>query len=117
MKKILFFLICCAALASCRKNGCMTGPVTKTDSIHTSGVLHYDNFADGWGLYYETDSKEHLIFKNTFSSDSAQYQHFKPYVNLHTRLNYSYHGETGCLYGIGPVCGVRVVEDMSLETE
>ena len=92
-------------------------PMGTEPNTGTKGILHYDNFPDGWGLYYATDSGENLILKNSFSSDSAQYEHYKQYVNLHTRLNYLYHGETGCLYGIGPVCGVRVVEVISMNKQ
>jgi hypothetical protein len=110
MKKILLYFIICTALFSCRKNCIPKGTET---NLGTKGVLHYDNFPDGWGLYYATDSGENLILKNIYSSDSDQYQHYKQFVNQHTRLNYLYHGETGCLMGIGPVCGIRVVEVVS----
>lgn len=116
MKKLFIFLICCTATFSCTKN---CSPANKAfDPSHaiilTSGVLHYDNFPDGWGLYYETDSSVHLIFKNNLGSDSALYNHYKAYVNQHTLLSYQNSGETGCLYGIGPVCGVTVVDVVNL---
>ena len=111
MKNIFLFFIICTALFSCRKN-CSTHT---EPNLGTKGILHYDNFPDGWGLYYVTDSGENLILKNIYPSDPDQYQHYKQYVNQHTWLNYLYHGETGCLIGIGPACGFRVVEVVSFK--
>jgi len=116
MKKLLIYFTICFVAFSCHKN---CGPSEKAiDPSHaiiiTTGVLHYDNFPDGWGLYYETDSSTHLILKNNLGSDTALYNHYKAFVNQHTQLSYRNRGETGCLYGIGPVCGVAVVDVVEL---
>ena len=115
MKKILILFIFFPVLFSCKKG---TVPASSPESqaiIIDNGVLHYDNFPDGWGLYYETENHGHLILKNTFPTTELQYEHYKPLVNLPTQLSYKATGETGCLYGIGPVCGVQIVEVVSLK--
>ena len=119
MKQLLLFFITCTTTFSCSKN---CAPADKAiDPSHatiiTTGVLHYDNFPDGWGLYYKTDSNTDLIFKNNLGSDSALYNQYKSYVNQHTQLSYQNRGEKGCLYGIGPVCGVSVVYVVTLVKE
>jgi hypothetical protein len=77
--------------------------------------LHYENFPDGWGLYYVTDSNVNLIFKNNQGNDSALYFRFQSYVGAHTQLSYQNGGETGCLYGFGAVCGIAVVDVIDLK--
>jgi hypothetical protein len=121
MIKVFIFSLFVLSYAGCKKNCGLPkdGTIPKEDSLpagtlQAAGVLHYDHFPDGWGLYYQTDSSEYLILKNNFSGDSAQYQHYKVFVNLHTILRYQDHGETGCLYGIGPSCGHKIVEVVSL---
>ena len=115
MKKLLVSLILCSVLFSCKK-GNIPAKNYPGGTQQISGMLHYDNFPDGWGLYYAT-AHENLIFKNEFSSTDAQYQHFKQYVNVNTRLYFVDKGDTSCLYGIGPVCGIRVVEVIDLKNE
>jgi hypothetical protein len=111
MKKLLLIPICCLFILGCQKNGSLSKKSNLPPGTRQAfGVLHYDNFPDGWGLYYATDSSENIILKNRFSSLSDQYRHFKEFVNLHTRLRYLDSGETGCLMGIGPSCGHRVVD-------
>ena len=115
MKKLLIFFIVCPILFSCKKgNKPSKNYPSGTEQI--SGILKYDNFPDGWGLYYKTDH-ENLIFKNEFSTADAQYQYFKQYVGVNTRLYFADTGDTACLYGIGPVCGIRVVEVIDLKKE
>jgi hypothetical protein len=115
MKKGLIFFMFCSLAFSCKKGNTPSRSYpSETEQI--SGMLHYDNFPDGWGLYYAT-AHENLIFKDEFSSPDAQYQHFKPYVGVHTRLYFEDKGDTSCLYGIGPVCGIRVVEVVDLIKE
>ena len=115
MKNAIIFAILCISLFGCKKKGSPTKDGNlPSGTLQTFGVLRYDNFPDGWGLYYATDSSEYIILKNSFSNNSAQYQHYKEFVNLHTRLRYLDHGETGCLIGIGPSCGHRVVEVVDL---
>ena len=105
------------SFSGCKKNNSLPGEGSiPAGTLQTFGVLRYDNFPDGWGLYYATDSSEYIILKNSFSNDSAQYRHYKEFVNLHTRLRYLDHGETGCLMGIGPSCGHRVVEVVDLKS-
>jgi len=115
MKKLFFFFVGCSILFSCRK-GDLSPKSYPSETEQISGTLHYDNFPDGWGLYYAT-AHENLIFKNEFASTDAQYQHFKKYVNVATRLYYVDKGDTSCLYGIGPVCGIRMVEVINLINE
>jgi len=115
MKKILLFIIFATVVLACHKN-CMhpdSTPPPGTKQI--TGSLHYDNFPDGWGLYYATDSNENLIFKNMDSNAGEQYQRYKSYVGMHTVLTYTDKGDTGCLYGIVPVCGIRVVEVVNMK--
>jgi hypothetical protein len=115
MKKLLIFFIACPVLFSCKKgNTSSKNYPSGTEQI--TGTLHYDNFPDGWGLYYAT-AHENLILKNEFSSPDAQYQHFKQYAGVNTRLYFTDQGDTSCLYGIGPVCGIRVVEVVDLKNE
>ena len=118
MKNFLILFICQVAF-SCHKNYDPSGKAMDPSHaiIITTGMLHYDNFPDGWGLYYETDSSVNLIFKNNLGSDSALYNHYKAFVNQHTQLSYQNSGETGCLYGIGPVCGISVVDVIALKNE
>ncbi len=78
MKKLLIFFISCSILFSCKK-GSIPSKNYPSGTEQISGILQYDNFPDGWGLYYAT-AHENLIFKNEFSSPDAQYQHFKQYV-------------------------------------
>jgi hypothetical protein len=111
MKNMILLALICFCTQGCKKNGSLsknTGMPSGT--LQVTGVLHYDNFPDGWGLYYRTDSNENIILKNRFSNLPEQYQHYQEYVNLHTRLRYLDSGETGCLMGIGPSCGHRVVD-------
>jgi hypothetical protein len=115
MKKLLIFFIACSLTFSCKK-GQITSKNYSSETQKISGVLHYDNFSDGWGLYYAT-AHENLIFKNEFSSSDLQYQHFKSYVAVNTQLYFEDKGDTSCLYGIGPVCGIRVVEVVDLIKE
>jgi len=77
--------------------------------------MHYNNFPDGWGLYYQTDRYESLILKNNFSIAAGQYEYFKAYVDKHTEFSYFAIGETGCLQRIGPSCGHRIVDPVSLK--
>jgi hypothetical protein len=118
MTRFLIFLVLCTVSFSCTKN---TAPAKGFDPSHaitiTTGVLHYDNFPDGWGLYYVTDSNVNMIFKNEQGNDSTLYNKYKTYLNLPTRLNYLTNGETGCLYGFGRVCGIDIVEVVSLVKE
>jgi hypothetical protein len=118
MKKFLIFFICLVAFSShknCDPSGKAMDPSHAI--IITTGILRYDNFPDGWRLYYETGSSVYLIFKNNLGSDSALYNHYKAYVNQHTKLSYQNSGETGCVYGIGPVCGISVVDVIDLKNE
>jgi hypothetical protein len=115
MIKLPVFFILCFLLFSCRKNY----TPSKNYPVGTqqiSGILHYDHFPDGWGLYYAT-AHENLILKNSSSSPDVQYQHLKQYVNVNTRLYFIDKGDTSCLYGIGPVCGIRVVEVIEFKNE
>ena len=115
MKKLLIFFIVYPVLFSCKKgNTSSQNYPSGTEQI--TGILHYNNFPDGWGLYYAT-ALENLIFKNKYSSPDAQYQHFKQYVGVNTRLYFTDQGDTSCFYGIGPVCGIRVVEVVDLKNE
>jgi hypothetical protein len=112
MKKFFLLIIFFIIVFSCKKN---SDPPAGT--LQTTGVLHYDNFPDGWGLYYLTDSSEFLILKDIFPSESVQFQHYKNFVNLHSRLFFKDNGEKGCLYGFGPSCGHRVVEVSGIRYE
>jgi hypothetical protein len=113
VKKIYLFLICCAVIFSCKKSDNLPD-----GTLQTEGILHNENYPDGFGLFYQIDfTNEMIIFKDTFASDSAQLQYYQQYINVHTRLYYLDHGDTGCLYGIGRTCPFRVVEPVRLEKE
>ncbi len=115
MKKILLLFIFFPVLFSCKKQITPASSQEAQAIIIVNGVLHYDNFPDGWGLYYETENNGHLILKNTFPNTDLQYEHYKSLINLPTQLSYKASGDTGCLYGIGPVCGVQIVDVVSLK--
>jgi hypothetical protein len=113
MRKILVIILYSAAFFSCKKDAKLP-----SDTKQTEGFLHYDNFPDGFGLYYRIDfTQELILFPNTFSSDSAQYQFYKGYVNVHSRLYYLDPGYYGCVFGFARVCGFRLVEPIKLEKE
>ncbi len=115
MKKILILFLFFPLLFSCKKE---TTPASSQESqaiIIVNGVLHYDNFPDGWGLYYVTENHAYLILKNTFQTTELQYEHYKSLVNVPTQLSYKASGKTDCLYGIGPVCGLPVVSVVSIK--
>ena len=113
MRKNIVIILFCMAFFCCKKDASLP-----SGTLQTEGVLHNDNFPDGFGLYYRIDfTNEMILFKNKFSSDSAQLQYYKQYINVHTRLYYLDHGDTGCVYGIGPVCGLRLIEPVRLEKE
>jgi hypothetical protein len=115
MKKFLFFILASVIFFACKKDSTISKQDGYPAIILVKGILHYDNFPDGWGLYYVTDSNENLIFKNNFPTSDAQYQYYKSYVNTPTELSYTGTGITGCLYGFGPTCGVKVVEVYGLK--
>jgi hypothetical protein len=118
MTRFLLFLIICTSVLSCTKNtSSFKGFDPSHAIINTTGVLHYENFPDGWGLYYETDSNQSLIFKDHPGSDSALYEKYRSFVNQRTKLSFQYLGETGCLYGFGRVCGIDVVNVVDLKSE
>ncbi len=113
MKKCYLFLICCTVIFSCQKSANLP-----SGTLQTEGILHDDNFPDGFGWYYVIDyTNEMILFKNAFASDSAEHKFYQNYINVHTRLYYLDNGDSGCAYGIGPVCGLRVVETVKLEKE
>jgi hypothetical protein len=113
MRKILVIILCCTAFFSCKKDAKLP-----SDTKQTEGILHYENFPDGFGLYYRIDFTDELIlFQNKFSSDSAQYQFYKGYVNVHSRLYYLDPGYYGCVFGFARICGFRLVEPIKLEKE
>jgi hypothetical protein len=113
MKKIFLFAVCGWILFSCQKEAKLP-----PGTLQMEGFLHYDNFPDGFGLYYREDFTNQLIlFKDSFASDSAQYENYKQYVNVHTRLYYLDNGDTGCVYGIGRICPFPLVEPLRLVKE
>jgi hypothetical protein len=112
MRKNLVIILICVAF-SCKKDAGLP-----SGTLQTEGTLHNDNFPDGFGLYYRVDfTNELIIFKNKFSRDSAQLQFYMQYVNTHTRLYYLDHGDTDCVYGFAPVCGLRLIEPVRLDKE
>jgi hypothetical protein len=113
VKKIYLFLICCAVIFSCKKSDNLPD-----GTLQTEGILHNDNFPDGFGLYYRIDfTNELILFKNKFATDSAQLQFYQQYVNVHTRLYYLDNGDTGCVWGFARVCPFRLIEPVRLEKE
>jgi|ERR1700722_7359598 len=113
MLKNVIFILWCLAFVSCKKSDTLP-----PGTLQTEGFLHNDNFPDGFGLYYRIDfTNEMILFKNKFSSDSAQLQYYLKYVNTHTRLYYQDQGDTACVYGFAPVCGLRLVEPVRLDKE
>jgi hypothetical protein len=113
LKKDLLAILCLVSCFACGKDGHLP-----SGTLQTEGTLHYDDFPDGFGLYYRVDfTNEMLLLRNSFASDSAQYEFYKKYVNEHTRLFYLDSGDTGCVYGFAPVCGLRRVEYVKLEKE
>ena len=81
MKVLFAFSILFIFLFSCKKDS----PSVSSQTI--TGTLKYtDPAVDGPGLYFETDSREPLLFKNEFSDYYTQYQHYKEWVDVHARL-------------------------------
>src|SRR5579864_2525776 len=102
MRKNLVIILICTAFFSCEKDAGLP-----SGTLQTEGTLHNDDFPDGFGFYYRIDfTDEMILFRNKFSSDSAQLQYYKQYINVHTRLYYLDHGDSGCVYGFAPVCGL-----------
>jgi hypothetical protein len=115
MKQIVAFFIFPLLIYSCKKQ------TTAAPEQTVTGTLRYSSPAsDGIGLYYVTDQQESLLFKNEFSDYNSQYLHYKPYVDLHTRLTFRDNGETGCSLGMLP-CSLqhplRLVEVVWLEKQ
>ena len=116
MKKILFFFLVLAFVISCKKN---CGSMQSKDSQVTSGTLYYsDPAVDGPGLFYVTDGKESILFKNEFADYYTEYLHYKDLVGVHSQLTYKDTGETGCTLGMVP-CEqqhkLRIVQVLKLE--
>jgi hypothetical protein len=113
MRKVLVVILCSTAFFSRKKDAKLP-----SNTKQTEGILHYDNFPDGFGLYYRIDFTDELIlFQNKFSSGNAQYQFYKGYVNVHSRLYYLDHGDSGCVFGLARVWGFRLVEAIKLEKD
>jgi hypothetical protein len=105
MKKILLFLVVAFVFFACTKSD---NHPSGTQQVN--GKLRYDNVLGGLGLYYATDSNKIMIFKNMFSNDSLEYEHYKLFVNLNTSFNYINNGDTGCFEGNPSLCGLPLVE-------
>jgi hypothetical protein len=87
-------------------------------TLQTEGTLLDSEFPDDSGFHYQIDfTNEMILFKNKFSSDSAQLQYYKQYINVHTRLYYLDYSDTGCVYGFERVCGLRLIELVRLDKE
>ena len=115
MKAYFIFCLLAGFLFSCTKDHKPTPSQTITGTLRYSGPV-----ADGVGLYFETDASEPLLFKNEFSDFNAQYQHYIDFVDVHSRLEFIDHGETGCSLGMLPCPQqhpMRLVEVVNLEKE
>jgi hypothetical protein len=68
--------------------------------VVTGTLIFEDPAADGSGFYYDTDNGERLIIKYDYSNGLSPYQDpkYAEYLNVHTRLTYTYRGETGYLF-------------------
>jgi hypothetical protein len=115
MKACFIFCLLAGFLFSCTKDH------KPTPSQSINGTLHYsDPASDGIGLYFVTDENEPLLFKNEFSDFKAQYLHYIDFVDVHSRLKFIDHGETGCSLGMLPCPQqhpMRLVEVVKLEME
>jgi len=115
MKTLFIVCLTAAILFSCKKDHSLT------PSQSTTGTLRYSNPAvDGPGLYFETDESEPLLFKNEFSDLYTQYQHYKEWVDLHSRLTFIDRGENGCSQGMVPCPQqhpIRLIQVVKLEKE
>jgi hypothetical protein len=115
MKAYFIFCLLAGFLFSCTKDH------KPTTSQSITGTLRYSSpVADGIGLYYVTDENEALLFKNEFSDFNTQYQHYIDFVDVHSRLTFIDHGETGCSLGMLPCPQqhpMRLVQVVKLEKE
>jgi hypothetical protein len=70
----------------------------------TGYVRFSDPAFDGSGLYYDTDSGEILIITVSFGNPAPSMElKFPDYLNVHSRLKFTYGGEKGCLFRMGAV--------------
>jgi hypothetical protein len=97
MKKLLLLFFGVLLICSCKKNN---SPAPQQEVV--SGTLRYSNPAfDGAGLYYTTDSAETLIFKDyTVSMSPDMDPKYSDFINVHSRLMYTWGGEKGCTVGM-----------------
>ena len=115
MKACFVFCLLAGFLFSCTKDHKPTLLQSITGTLRYSGPV-----TDGIGLYYVTDESEALLFKNEFSDFNAQYQYYIDFVDVHSRLEFIDHGETGCSLGMLPCPQqhpMRLVEVMNLGKE
>lgn len=97
MKKILFFFLFSLLLLSCKK---ATEPL---NSQVISGTLYFsDPAVDGAGLFFETDGKELLLFKNEYPDYYSQYLHYKEFIGVHCHLFFQDTGTRGCTISMMP---------------
>jgi hypothetical protein len=115
MKAYFIFSLLASFLFSCTKDH------KPTPSQSITGTLRYSSpISDGMGLYFETDESEPLLLKNEFSDLNAQYQYYIDFVDVHSRLIFIDHGETGCSLGMLPCPQqhpLRMVEVVKLEKD
>ena len=68
-----------------------------------TGTLRYsDPAADGSGLYYVTDDTETFIIKDDTADLTSLDPKYVDFVNIHSRLTFTYSGEKGCLSSMIP---------------
>ena len=68
-----------------------------------TGTLRYsDPASDGQGMYYITDDAETLIIKDDTANLTSRDPKYSDFVNIHSRLTFTYSGEKGCLWSMIP---------------
>jgi hypothetical protein len=113
LKKIIFFLLACVLIFSCKKEA-----KPNNNNEVATGILRYSSPAiDGEGLVYATDSGELLLFKNEIPNNIAPDIYYKDYLGIHTILTFQDTGEKGCTTGLIPCDDQtkhRIVNEVSL---
>jgi len=98
MKKFLLLFFSVWFMYACKKE---KAPVPEQQVV--TGELHYsDPASDGPGLYYMTDSAETLIIKDDTANLESVDPKYADFVNIHSRLTFTYSGEKGCLWSMIP---------------
>ena len=98
MKKRLILFIFFAVFYSCKKEN----KQPPSQQVTTGTLRFSDPAVDGLGLYYETDNAEVLIIKDDTANMTSLDPKFPDFVNIHSRLTFTYSGEKGCLSTMVP---------------